>query len=455
MVQQAISWARGRQDEHLEQLKALLAIPSISAHAERKTDISRAAEWLAHHMQTVGLTEVSVQPTEGNPIVFGQWMADADAPTVLIYGHYDVQPPDPLELWHTPPFTPTVQDGDVYARGASDDKGQLFVHLKAFEAYMQTAGRPPVNLKFLVEGEEEIGSPTLEGYVAGNRDRLSADIALISDSHILAVDRPALLYGLRGLCYMELEVQGPGHDLHSGSYGGAIHNPAEVLCQIVGALKDDQGRITIPGFYDRVVPLSAEERAELARVPFSEDVFRAEAGVSKTRGETGYSVLEQIGGRPTLDVNGLVSGYTGEGAKTIIPAWARAKVSMRLVADQDPDEIRRLFIAYVQSLAPDTVQLTVRNWSLAKPALIRRDTPEMQAAARAYERGFGAKPVFMREGGSIPVVTMLKEELGLDTVLMGFGLPDDRVHSPNEKLHLANFYRGIETAVYFLAEYAA
>jgi acetylornithine deacetylase/succinyl-diaminopimelate desuccinylase-like protein len=294
----------------------------------------------------------------------------------------------------------------------------------------------------------------LKAFIQANCDRLAAGIALISDSHILGPDQPALLYGLRGLCYMEIELQGPDHDLHSGSFGGAVHNPAEVLCQIVGALKDDQGRITIPGFYDRVIPLSDEERAELARIPHNEEQFYAETGVSKIWGEVGYTVLEQIGARPTLDVNGLVSGFTGEGGKTIIPAQARAKVSMRLVADQDPDEIRQLFSAYVESLTPDTVRLTTRNIGLAKPALVDRDIPEMQAAARAYKQGFGAKPIFMREGGSIPVVTLLKEELGLDTILMGFGLPDDKTHSPNEKFRLDNFSRGVETVLSFLCEYA-
>jgi acetylornithine deacetylase/succinyl-diaminopimelate desuccinylase-like protein len=453
-VKQAIDWAQARREEHLEQLKQLLAIPSVSTQPEHEHDLVRTANYLADHMQSIGLHGVSVHPTDLHPIVYGHWIKDANAPTVLIYGHYDVQPPDPLELWHTPPFTPTVRGDNIYARGAADDKGQLFAHLKAFEAFMQTTGEPPVNVKFLIEGEEEVGSPNLAGFVADNRDRLAADISLISDSHIPAPDQPALVYGLRGICYMEINVQGPDHDLHSGSFGGAVHNPAEVLCQIVGALKDERGRITIPGFYDRVAPLSDEERAELNRAPFSKDRFRSEAGITKTWGEVGYTVLEQIGVRPTLDVNGLVGGYTGEGAKTIVPARAQAKVSMRLVADQDPEEIRRLFTAYVESLAPDTVQLTMHNWSLAKPALIDRSIPEMQAAVRAYARAFGAKPVFMREGGSIPVVTLLKEELGLDTILMGFGLPDDNIHSPNEKLYLPNFYRGIEAAIYFLSEYA-
>jgi acetylornithine deacetylase/succinyl-diaminopimelate desuccinylase-like protein len=449
VVEQALNWARNQRQEHLDQLKELLAIPSVSTQPQHQGDIARAADWLAGHMRAIGLKQVAVYPTSRHPIVYGQWTEAPGAPTVLIYGHYDVQPPDPLELWRTPPFEPTVRQGDLYARGAADDKGQLFIHLKALQAFLQTVGRAPVNLKFLLEGEEEIGSPSLEGFVSDQRDLLAADVALISDSHILAPDQPALVYGLRGLCYMEIEVQGPAQDLHSGSYGGAIHNPAEVLCQIVGALKDAQGRIAIPGFYDRVRPISDEERAELARVPFSEAQFVQETGVARTWGEQGYSVLEQIGARPTLDVNGFVSGYTGEGAKTIIPAWARAKVSMRLVAQQDPDEIRRLFTAHVRTLAPDSVRLTLCNFGLAKPALVDRDIPAMQAAAHAYQRAFGVRPVFIREGGSIPVVTLLKDELGLDTILMGFGLPDDNIHGPNEKLHLDNFYRGIETAIHF------
>jgi len=454
MVKQAIAWAESQRQVHLEQLKTLLSIPSVSTQVEHTSDIVRTANWLADHMRAIGLNEVSVQPTDRHPVVYGEWVQDSDAPTVLIYGHYDVQPAEPLALWDTPPFSPTVKNGNIYARGAADDKGQLFIHLKALEALFETAGRPPVNVKLLIEGEEEIGSPSLDKFVVDHQDMLSADISIISDSHILDVDKPALLYGLRGMCYMEIELQGPKQDLHSGSFGGAIHNPAQVLCQIVSALKDDQGRITIPGFYDRVLPLSDAERTALASVPFSEAQFRQEAGVRKTWGEAGYTVREQISARPTLDVNGLVSGYTGEGGKTIIPAWARAKVSMRLVADQDPEEIQQLFTQHVESLTPDTVELTLHNWGLAKPALIDRDIPEMQAAARAYERGFDAQPVFIREGGSIPVVTLLKETLGLDTILMGFGLPDDNIHGPNEKLHLENFYRGIETVIYFLDEYA-
>jgi acetylornithine deacetylase/succinyl-diaminopimelate desuccinylase-like protein len=449
VVEQALDWARNQRQEQLNQLQELLSIPSVSTQPQHQGDIARAADWLAGHMRAIGLEQVAVYPTDRHPVVYGQWTGATGAPTVLIYGHYDVQPPDPLELWSTPPFEPTVRQGNIYARGAADDKGQLFVHLKALQAFLQTAGRAPVNLKFLLEGEEEIGSPSLEGFVRAQRDLLAADVALISDSHILAPDQPALVYGLRGLCYMEIEVQGPAQDLHSGSYGGAVHNPAEVLCQIVGALKDAQGRIAIPGFYERVTPISDEERAELARVPVSEAQFVQETGVPRTWGEQGYSVIEQIGARPTLDVNGLVSGYTGEGGKTIIPAWARAKVSMRLVAQQDPGEIRRLFTEYVQSLTPDSVRLTLRNFGLAKPALVNRDIPAMQAAAQAYQRAFGVRPVFIREGGSIPVVTLLKDELGLDTILMGFGLPDDNIHSPNEKLHLDNFYRGIETAIHF------
>jgi acetylornithine deacetylase/succinyl-diaminopimelate desuccinylase-like protein len=455
MVEQTIDWAQARRKEHLAQLKELLALPSVSTQSEHKPDIRRAAEWLAQHMRAIGLQEVNTYPTARHPIVFGQWVQDASAPTVLIYGHYDVQPPEPLDQWETPPFEPTERNGDLYARGASDDKGQLFLHLKAFDAFMATDGRPPVNVKYLFEGEEEIGSPNLDEFVASHRDLLAADVTLISDSAILGLDQPALVYGLRGLCYMEMELEGPDHDLHSGSFGGAVHNPAEVLCNIVAALKDDEGHITIPGFYDRVVPLGQEERALLARIPYEESRFRRDTGVPQTWGEAGYTVREQISARPTLDVNGMISGFTGEGSKTIIPAWARAKVSMRLVADQDPDEIRRLFTDYVTSLAPATVKLSVRNHAMAKPALVDRGLPAVQAAARAYERAFATKPQFMREGGTIPVVALFKNELGLDTVLMGFGLPDDRMHSPNEKFHLNNFYRGIETVIYFLSEYAA
>ncbi len=453
-VQKAIAWASHHRQEHLAQLSALLAIPSISTDPDYQPEVLRAADWLAEHMRTIGLQAVDVFPSPGHPVVYGEWLGAPGAPTLLVYGHYDVQPADPLELWHTDPFDPTVRGDDLYARGASDDKGQVFAHLKGIEALMQTVGRLPVNVKVMIEGEEEIGSVHFDRFVQAQKARLEADVVVISDTHMLAPDQPVLLYGLRGMAYMEIEVRGPDHDLHSGSFGGGVRNPANVLCQIVGALKDERGRITIPGFYDAVLPLEPEERELLTQVPFDEAQFQREAGVTKTWGEAGYTLLEQICARPTLDVNGLLSGYTGQGVKTVLPAWARAKVSMRLVPNQQPNEIARLFREHVESLAPDTVRLSVRALHGAEPVLIGRDIPQMQAATRALERGFGAPPVFMREGGSIGVVATLQKELGTPVVLMGFGLPDDNLHAPNEKFHLPNFYRGVETIIRFLNELA-
>ncbi len=455
MTQTAIDYADSHKEQHLNELIELLSIPSISTLREHIPDIRRAAQWVADQMVAIGLEDVRIYFTKGHPVVFGQWgKAGPDAPTVLVYGHYDVQPVDPLDEWHTDPFQPTIRDGNLYARGASDDKGQFFTHLKSVQSYLETAGRLPVNIKFMIEGEEEVGSPHLGEFIDEHLDRLSADIALVSDSHILAPDQPSILYGLRGMVYTEVVVTGPDHDLHSGTFGGAVHNPANALCGIIAALKDSDGRITIPGFYDNV-RLDDEERATLARVPFDEESFRREAGVSRLWGEAGYTTLERISARPTLDVNGIWGGFTGEGGKTIIPARASAKISMRLVPNQDPDRIFRLFSEHVQQLAPPEVHVEVRDLVGAVPVLIDRDIPEMQAAVKAYKLGFGNTPVFTREGGSIPVVGMFIEKLGIPTILMGFGLPDDRLHSPNEKFSIENFYKGIRTSIYFLDALAA
>jgi acetylornithine deacetylase/succinyl-diaminopimelate desuccinylase-like protein len=450
MLQSALDFAQSRKDQQLQELIELVSIPSVSTLPEHQPDIRRAAEWVADHMRHIGLHNVQVLPTAGYPVVYGDWLDAPGQPTVLIYGHYDVQPADPLELWHSDPFQPQVRDGNLYARGADDNKGQFFAHLKAIEAYLATGGRLPVNVKFIVEGEEEIGSKHLADFIATHKDLLKADVALISDSGILGPDQPSIVYGLRGLAYMEIEVVGPDHDLHSGLYGGAIRNPIEVLCQIVGALKDSQGRVTIPGFYDKVRPLDAEERAELARLPFDETRFLRHAGVERSWGEFGYTVAERISSRPSLDPNGIVGGFTGEGSKTVLPGRARAKVSMRLVPDQDPHEIAGLFTRYVTSLCPPEIKISVRLLGFACPAVVDRHIPEMQAAIGAYERGFAARPVFIREGGAIPVVSDLARLLAVPTILMGFGLPDDNLHAPNEKFSLANFYRGIATSIHFL-----
>ena len=450
MSNAAIEYARAHREEHLQQLLALLAIPSISTLPAHQGDIRRAAEWMAEQMVTIGLEEVRVYPTEGHPLVYGQWLHAADAPTVLIYGHYDVQPPDPLDEWETPPFEPTIRNGNIYARGASDDKGQLFTHLKAVEAYLQTDGVLPVNVKFIVEGEEEIGSPHLGPFIEAHQALLQADVALLSDSAILGPDQPAITYGLRGLAYMEVEISGPDHDLHSGVFGGAVRNPAEVLADLIAALKDERGRIRIPGFYDDVRPLSAEERALLAQIPFDEAEFRARAGVRQTWGEEGYTVLEQITARPTLDVNGIWGGFAGEGSKTVIPARVGAKISMRLVPDQQPERIAQLFTDYVKRLAPPEVQVAVRYLAGIEAAIVDRHIPEMAAAVEAYTRAWGKPPLFTRTGGTVPVVVMIGRTLGIPTILMGFGLPDDRLHAPNEKFAIENFYRGIEASIWFM-----
>ncbi len=446
-------YARVRKASQLSELVQFLRIPSISAQPRSKPAMFQAAEWLRDSLLSAGFPQVDILSTPGHPLVFAQWMpAGAAAPTVLIYGHYDVQPPEPLELWRTEPFEPTLVGESLYARGASDDKGQLFTHIKAIEAFAKTTGAPPVNVKCLFEGEEEIGSPNLEPFVRRHRDLLAADVALISDSPILAEDQPAIVYALRGLAYIEVEVTGPSHDLHSGGYGGAVQNPIYALAQMIASLHDSDGRITIPGFYDRVCPLSADERAQLAVIPFDRDAWLARAGVPEDWGDPAYTITERIGARPTLDVNGIWGGYTGDGAKTVLPAKAFAKISRRLVPDQEAGEITRLIHDHLVAIAPPAVTIKVRTLSGGDPAVVRRDSPAMQAACNAYLDSFGREPVLTREGGSIPVVATLQKELGIETILMGFGLPDDNLHAPNEKLHLPNFYRGIQTVIHFLRQ---
>jgi acetylornithine deacetylase/succinyl-diaminopimelate desuccinylase-like protein len=451
----AWDYARGRQAEHLSELSQFLKIPSISAQPRFRSKVQEAAEWLRSQLLTAGFPRAELMPTPGHPVVYAEWLpAGPAAPTVLVYGHYDVQPPEPLELWRTEPFEPTVVGDDLYGRGASDDKGQLFIHVKAVEAYQQTDGVPPVNLKCIFEGEEEIGSPNLDPFIRQHKDLLAADVAVISDSHVLGKNLPAIVYGLRGLSYIEVEVTGSAHDLHSGGYGGAVHNPIHALADLISGLHDPGGRITVPGFYDRVRPLTAAERADLARIPFDRRAWLAGAGVSQDWGESEFTIIERTGARPTLDVNGMWGGYTGDGAKTVLPSKAFAKISMRLVPDQKAGEIAHLIQDHLQASAPPTVTVQVRELSRGNPAIVRRDSPAMQAAFSAYQETFGREPVFIREGGSIPVVATLQKELGIETVLMGFGLPDDNLHAPNEKFHLPNFYRGIQTVIYFLGHLA-
>jgi acetylornithine deacetylase/succinyl-diaminopimelate desuccinylase-like protein len=368
---------------------------------------------------------------------------------VLIYGHYDVQPPDPLALWKSPPFEPRLEDSYLYARGASDDKGQLYVHVKAVEAYLKSSGQLPVNVKFIIEGEEESGGRSLEAFVPANKELLDADSVLVSDTHIVDKDQPSVVYGLRGMTYTFVDVTGPSRDLHSGSYGGAIDNPLNALAHIVAQLRDEDGVIQIPGFYDRVRELTEADKQLIAQGIVDEEAWLADTGAPQIWGEPGFSLLERVGARPTLDVNGLAGGYTGAGAKTVLPSKAHAKISMRLVPDQDPDEIFSLFSDYVTSIAPPSVQVKCTKVHVAQPCIIDINIPQMQAAALAYQQVFGRKPIYMREGGSIPVISLFQKHLGLQTVLMGFGLAGDHIHAPNERMYLPNFYRGTETSIHY------
>ncbi|MCY4599606.1 MAG: dipeptidase [Acidobacteria bacterium] len=431
------------RDRYVDELKEYLAIPSISALPEHAGDVRACAEWTAAHMKRVGLEHVRIIDTPGNPVVYADWLHAAGAPTILFYGHYDVQPVDPLELWESPPFEATVRAGEIYARGAADDKGQVFMHLKAVEAVLRGSGRLPVNIRFILEGEEEIGSVNLESFVRDNQDALAADVVVISDSPMFDRGVPSICYGLRGLTYLQVDLRGTDSDLHSGSFGGAVANPAFVLSQVLAQMKDRGGRVKIPGFYDDVRPLSDAERAEFARLPFNERRYRNDLGAPKLFGERGYTTLERLWGRPTFEVNGMLSGFTGDGAKTVIPAVAMAKVSMRLVPDQDPDKIAGLCEDYLRKVTPRTVELNITRMHGGRPWMTDFDNPFVQAAGRAIELGFGRRPVFNREGGSIPVVATFQEVLGLPSVLFGVGLPDENAHAPNEKLDLGNFHNGI------------
>jgi acetylornithine deacetylase/succinyl-diaminopimelate desuccinylase-like protein len=442
------------RDRYLEELKAYLAIPSISALPQHAGDVRRCAEWTASEMQRIGLQNVTLIETPGHPVVYGDWLDAAGAPTILFYGHYDVQPVDPLELWESPPFEATVRDGEIYARGAADDKGQVFMHFKAVEAYLKKQGRLPVNIKFMLEGEEEVGSAHLDDFVRSHKKDLAADVVVISDSPMLERGVPSICYGLRGLVYFQIDLRGTKTDLHSGSFGGAVANPAFVLTQVLAQMKDRSCRVKIPGFYDAVRPLTDAERAEWKKLPFSETKYRKEIGAPKLTGEKGYTVFERVWGRPTFEVNGMLAGFTGEGAKTVIPAVAMAKVSMRLVPDQEPDTIARLFEEYIRKVTPKTVELKVTRMHGGKPWMAAFDNPFVRAAGRAIERGFGKAPVFNREGGSIPVVSTFQEELGLPSVLFGVGLPDENAHAPNERLDLGNFHNGIIASAYLYQEIA-
>jgi acetylornithine deacetylase/succinyl-diaminopimelate desuccinylase-like protein len=437
-----------------EQLKALIRVPSISAQPAHDADTRRAAAMVRDDLAAMGVTAEIIE-TKRHPIVYGEWLGAPGQPTLLVYGHYDVQPPEPLEPWLSPPFEPTVRDGNLYARGATDDKGQMLTHLKAAEAWLKTAGRLPVNVRFLIEGEEEVGGAGLEAYVAENAGRLSCDFAVISDSSQFAPGVPAITYGLKGLAYFELLVQGANRDLHSGTFGGGVANPINALCTILASLKGPDGRIQIADFYKDVRPLEDWERAEFAKLPFSEAEFQQDLAVSALVGEEGYTTLERTWARPTCDINGIFGGYSGPGPKTVLPCKAGAKLSFRLVPDQDPRTVDRLFREHVARVCPPGVSYEIITHHGAPAVLVNVNTPAVRAAVRAIETGFGTRPVFKREGGSIPVVGLIKQHLGVDTLLLGWGQNDDNLHGPNEKFSIADFHRGIKSAAHLLAELAA
>lgn len=449
----ALEYAHAKQSNFLAELNEFIRIPSVSTAPEHKPDIQKTAEWLADQLARIGMQNIQILPTGGHPIVFGECMcAREDAPTVLIYGHYDVQPADPLELWTTDPFKPDQRGDNLYARGASDMKGQVMASIKAVESVLQ-AGELPVNVKFILEGEEEIGSPNLVPFIKEHGKLLACDVALNPDTGMIGPDAPNITYALRGLAYFELRVYGPEHDLHSGLFGGVVHNTAIVLSELIAGMHDSSGRITLPGFYDDVRPLSAEERKELARLPLDEKHYLEQTGAPALFGEEGYSPSERVGARPTLDVNGLLSGFTGVGSKTVLPAYAMAKISMRLVPDQDPKKVEEGLMAYLKERAPKTVRWEITNLSSDSPSISDINHPATQAMARALEAAWGVPPLYKREGGSVPIVGKMQHLLGVESVLTGFGLSDDNIHAPNEKLHLPTWYKGIQALIHFFYNY--
>ena len=452
-IERVDAYLEAHRDAFEDALKALIRIPSVSAQPDHNADTRRAAEFVRDDLRAMGVPAELIE-TSGHPIVYGERLDAPGKPTLLIYGHYDVQPAEPLEPWLSPPFEPTVRDGNLYARGATDDKGQMFTHLKAAEAWLKSAGKLPVNVKFLIEGEEEVGGAGLEAYVAANREKLKCDCAVISDTSQFAPGMPAITYGLKGLAYFELIVKGADRDLHSGTFGGAVQNPLNALAEILASLKGPDGRIAIDGFYDGVRPLEDWERAEFAKLPFSEAEFQASVGAPALFGEMGYTTLERKWARPTCDVNGLYGGYQGPGPKTVLPCKAGAKFSFRLVPNQEPKKVAALLREHLRKVCPPGVTYELIEHHGAPAVLVDVNTPYVAAAVRAVEQGFGNKPVMIREGGSIPVVGLLKTQLGVDTLLLGWGQNDDNLHGPNEKFSLADFHRGIKASAHLLAELA-
>jgi len=450
----ALAYLKKTEKQRMKELFDLLSFPSVSAKSEHKQDLVKCAGWLTDHLNKIGF-KAKVYPTGGHPLVFAEYFVDKKLPTVLYYGHYDVQPPEPLELWKTPPFKPQIRAGHIYARGATDDKGQTFAHIKGLEAILKTEGTLPVNVKMIIEGEEEVHSANLPKWLKKNKKMLKADIVVVSDTGQFSKKLPAVTYGLRGIAAMEVFVYGPNRDVHSGSFGGAIANPVNVLCSLVAQLHDKNGHITVPGFYNGVKPLTKWERAQFKKLPFKEAEYKKMLGVSGLQGERGFNTFERAWARPTCDVNGIKGGYQGEGAKTIIPSFASCKITCRLVPNQEPHDICNKVEKYLQKLAPKSVRVKVDKWGGAKGVIVPTNGPWLDASARAIKKGFGTAPVFMREGGSIPVVVDFKEILGLDTLLIGFGQADDNIHSPNERFRVVDFERGCRTAVALPFELAA
>jgi len=452
-MEDVLSYLEEHHDQYIKELTQFLKIPSVSSNPEHNDDVKKCADFLSDHIKNIGLEKVQVFPTAGHPIVYGEWCKAEGAPTILVYGHYDVQPEDPIDLWDHPPFEATVIGDELFARGATDDKGQLWVHLKAVEAYLKKQNKLPVNVKFILEGEEEIGSPNLDSFVEEHKELLNSDVVLVSDTAWFDNDVPSLVYGVRGLIYLQVNVTGPAQDLHSGRFGGAVVNPIGALAEIITKLKDENGHITVPRFYDDVEELSSEEKKSMSQLPFNEKKFRKYVGVEHLGGEKGFSTIERLWIRPTVDVCGIWGGFQGDGTKTVLPSKAGAKISMRLVPNQDGKELGGQVADWIKKIAPKGVTVEVEVFPHMEPGVVPLDSPGMKAAVSAIEKALGKTPLFQREGGSIPVAASFKRILGLDTVFMGFGLPDENAHAPNEKLNLNNFYAGLKASAHFLTEF--
>ena len=451
LLKNVLGYAEEHNDAFLADFFEFLKIASISTDTSHKHEISKAAEWLMQYLKNLGVPRVEIFETKGNPLVFGEWLdAGGDKPTILVYGHYDVQPPDPLSEWETDPFSPDIRNNHIYARGASDMKGQLMITLSAIKSFT-SVDKLPVNLKFIFEGEEEIGSPTIQNFLSEKKDLLRADFALNLDAGMISEDMPTIVYGLRGLAYFELIINGPSHDLHSGLFGGLVYNPAQALCELLSKMKTADGKITLPGFYDSVVMVDEQERAELARLPLNDGYYEKQSGVNQLYGESGFTAVERVGARPTLEIHGILSGYTGEGPKTVIPSQAMAKISMRLVPNQTPSEVHSQLKAFIENNCPKEVSWELRMLSSDPACVIERDFWATACFAQSLEEIWGTKPVYKREGGSIPIVSHMRDILGVPSVLSGFGLPEDRIHSPNENINLIMWNSGIKTVVNFLA----